>query len=76
MFLYLLKSINFQEPADTESTAVDDETCLMGALNLDDNSAVEMETSPLDDSLMNSQEWKRKKHIFIMSSAGKPVYSR
>lgn len=70
----MLKSINFQEPADSESTEVADETSSMGALNLDDEST--LETSPLDDSLMNSQEWKRKKHIFIMSSAGKPVYSR
>lgn len=72
--MYLLKSINFQEPADSEITEVADETSSMGALNLDDEST--LETSPLDDSLMNSQEWKRKKHIFIMSSAGKPVYSR
>lgn len=70
----MLKSINFQEPADSESTEVADETSSMGVLNLDDEST--LETSPLDDSLMNSQEWKRKKHIFIMSSAGKPVYSR
>ncbi|XP_054277404.1 protein SAND [Macrosteles quadrilineatus] len=32
---------------------------------------------PQEDDYTNSSEWKeKKKHIFILSSAGKPVYSR
>jgi hypothetical protein len=35
------------------------------------------EEGHLDDDFTNSLEWKeKKKHIFILSSAGKPVYSR
>lgn len=30
-----------------------------------------------EDSVLDSEEWKAKeKHIFILSSSGKPVYSR
>lgn len=30
-----------------------------------------------DDEDVNSPEWKRqKKHVFILSESGKPVYSR
>ena len=52
------------------------------ALNLNessekDNCEPEKINTFVDDETINSSEWKeKKKHIFILSSAGKPVYSR
>ncbi|XP_046662183.1 vacuolar fusion protein MON1 homolog A isoform X1 [Homalodisca vitripennis] len=37
----------------------------------------DLESLQIDEDFMNNTEWKEKdKHIFILSSAGKPVYSR
>lgn len=34
-------------------------------------------TSSLDDEYLKDEEWLRKsKHVFVLSSAGKPIYSR
>lgn len=46
-------------------------------LNLNDSSEKSKTESFQDDDTVNNLEWKeKKKHIFILSSAGKPVYSR
>lgn len=31
---------------------------------------------PEDEIYWQTSEWKRKKHTFVLSSAGKPIYSR
>lgn len=46
-------------------------------LNLNDSSEKSKCELLQDDDTVNNSEWKEKnKHIFILSSAGKPVYSR
>lgn len=48
----------------------------MNSLSIsEENNAVQVNGQPEDD-FFNNEEWKGKKHIFILSSAGKPVYSR
>uniref|UniRef100_A0A1B6DQG5 Vacuolar fusion protein MON1 homolog n=2 Tax=Clastoptera arizonana TaxID=38151 RepID=A0A1B6DQG5_9HEMI len=38
---------------------------------------IDEESPPREEDCINSKDWKeKKKHIFILSSAGKPVYSR
>lgn len=66
-------SISFQE------NQLDNNVAKFDKLNLSDNSFDEdvKNSSALEDDYVNSLEWKeKKKHIFILSSAGKPVYSR
>lgn len=42
---------------------------------LDDNSCGNMQMQ--DDDYVRSKEWiEKRKHIFVLSSAGKPIYSR
>lgn len=70
-----IKSSNYV--ATTEEESLDNDNCNNSVDDLTINCSSISVSSSQDEEHMRDEEWLGKtKHVFVLSSAGKPIYSR
>lgn len=73
-------SSSLEEIKNASSINFKEEQAPLDSSNADNYEDVGGSTTPVngnDEDIVNSKDWlDRKKHVFVLSSAGKPIYSR